>query len=135
MTNLPQLLQKLLKFGIVGLLGMCIDFFITWLCKEKWKLNKYVANTAGFSIAVLNNFFLNYFWTFKDAGASAPAALGLFIVFAIIGLLLNNMLIYLFNDRLLINFYLSKALAIAGAFVWNFCANYFFNFHGYTNGK
>ena len=26
---------KFLKFGVVGILGMAVDFLITWLCKEK----------------------------------------------------------------------------------------------------
>ena len=60
-----QTILKIFKFGIVGLSGMAIDFFITWLCKEKLSLNKYIANSLGFSVAVVNNFFLNYYWTFQ----------------------------------------------------------------------
>ena len=129
--NLLQVtvIRKLFKFGIVGLSGMCIDFLITWICKEKIKLNKYVANTAGFSVAVISNFFFNYIWTFKGTGSNVPSAFGLFILFSVIGLALNNILIYLFTDVGAINFYLSKLLAIAGVFVWNFSSNYFFNFH------
>lgn len=123
------LLQKAIKFGTVGLSGMCIDFFITWLCKEKIRLNKYIANSAGFFIAVLNNFFLNYVWTFKGANSSIPNALGLFVLFALIGLVLNNFLVYLFTDVGSLNFYIAKALAIMGVFFWNFTANYIFNFH------
>jgi putative flippase GtrA len=56
---------KIIKFGIVGLSGMVIDFLITWLCKEKLAINKYISNSLGFSIAVVNNFYLNYYWTFQ----------------------------------------------------------------------
>ena len=124
-----SLFQKMLKFGIVGLSGMCIDFFITWVCKEKIRLNKYIANTIGFSVAVINNFCLNYIWTFKGVHNSIPSAFGLFVLFALIGLILNNFFIYLFNDVGSLNFYLSKGLAIGGVFLWNFSSNYFFNFH------
>ena len=112
---------------------MCIDFSITWLCKEKGKLNKYVANTAGFSVAVISNFFLNYVWTFQGTNSSIPSSLERFILFAIIGLALNNFFVYLFTDLASLNFYLSKALAIACVFVWNFSSNYFFNFHSPGN--
>ena len=122
-----DLLQKLLKFGLVGLSGMFLDFFITWYCKEKVGLNKYFANAAGFCIAVMNNFCLNYLWTF-EGGNSFYFAFGLFFLFAMIGLALNTFLIYLLNDLWSINFYLSKCLAIIGVFLWNFSANYFFNF-------
>lgn len=118
-----------MKFGIVGASGMCIDFSVTWLCKERIRINKYIANTAGFSLAVINNFYLNYIWTFGNVHSSVSVAFGLFLLFAIIGLLLNNFLVYLFTDLGLLNFYLSKLLAIIAVFIWNFTANYFFNFH------
>src|SRR3954465_14910153 len=128
-TFQTALFQKMLKFGIVGLSGMCIDFSITWICKERIKLNKYIANTLGFSVAVVNNFFLNYIWTFKGVHNGIPSSFGLFVLFAIIGLILNNFFIYLFHDLGSLNFYLSKGLAIVGVFIWNFSSNYFFNFH------
>lgn len=121
--------QKIIRFGVVGMSGMCIDFFLTWLCKEKIKWNKYIANTIGFSVAVVNNFYWNYVWTFKGTGSPIPSAFWMFVLFAVIGLLLNNILIYLFTDVASINFYLSKLLAIGGVFIWNFTSNYFFNFH------
>ena len=61
-----QLLIKFLRFGIVGTTGMVIDFSITWLCREKLHFNKYIANTLGFSFAVINNFILNRVWTFEN---------------------------------------------------------------------
>ncbi len=121
--------EKIIRFGVVGVSGMCIDFFLTWLCKEKMKWNKYIANTIGFSFAVVNNFYWNYIWTFRGTGSPVPTALGLFVLFSVIGLVLNNILIYLFTDVASINFYLSKLLAIGGVFIWNFSSNYFFNFH------
>jgi len=129
MESFQTLIQKLLKFGIVGLSGICVDFFITWMLKEKLRLNKYVANAAGFSVAVVSNFFLNYVWTFKGTITSVPAAFGLFFAIAFIGLLLNSCFIYTFHELRKINFYLSKTGAIIFVFLWNFSANYFFNFH------
>ena len=108
---------------------MSIDFFITWISKEKIGLNKYIANTAGFSCAVASNFFLNYIWTFKEANNPVVSALALFILFAVVGLILNNFFIYLFHGLGLLNFYMAKVLAIVCVFVWNFSSNYFFNFH------
>ncbi len=124
-----ELLQKIIKFGVVGIIGMAIDFSLTWLFKEKFKINKYAANTIGFSVAVVNNFLLNYFWTF-DSGNKQGAYFFFikFAVFALIGLALNNLLIYLLTEKLAMKFYLSKLLAIGCVFLWNFSANNYFNF-------
>ena len=35
------------------------------MLNEKLRLNKYVANAVGFSVAGVSNFFLNYAWTFS----------------------------------------------------------------------
>jgi len=130
MTHLldMMILQKLIKFGLVGSLGMGIDFLITWFCKEKLLLNKYLANAAGFTVAVFNNFLLNYLWTFGSTG-NIPTELGIFFLIAVIGLVLNSSILYLFNDRIHFNFYVSKAIAIVCVFFWNFALNYLFNFH------
>ena len=124
-----EFLEKIGKFGIVGFIGMCVDFLITWLLKEKLRINKYIANSIGFTCAVINNFFLNLKWTFHTGGPNVNIYFVKFILISVIGLGLNNMFIYLFNDRLSINFYVSKALAVVCVFVWNFTANNYFNFH------
>lgn len=123
-----QVLVKLLKFGLVGLTGMGVDFSITWLGKEKLHINKYIANSAGFSVAVLSNFLLNYYWTFSSK-SNFTSSLAKFVLIAVAGLLINNLVIYFFNDRKYLNFYVSKALAIVVVFFWNFGLNYLFNFH------
>lgn len=122
-------LLKLTKFGIVGLSGMMIDFLTTWLCKERLLMNKYVANSLGFSLAVVNNFFLNYKWTFEAKDNNISIDFIKFILFAIIGLGLNNLFLFFFHSKLKIRFYIAKALAIICVFAWNFTTNYFFNFH------
>ena len=119
--------QKLLRFGFVGGIGMCIDFFITWNVKDRLLLNKYFANSCGFTVAVMSNFLLNYYWTFHSSG-NMTHQLGLFFCIALAALVLNNLLIYIFTGKFLINFYLSKAIAILLVFTWNFSFNYFFNF-------
>lgn len=122
-------LLKLIKFGIVGLSGMAIDFLATWVCKEKLSINKYLANSIGFSLAVVNNFFLNYYWTFQKHDNNINIDFEKFILFAVIGLGLNNLFLYLFHGKFKLHFYVAKALAIICVFSWNFTTNYFFNFH------
>ncbi|WP_069658483.1 GtrA family protein [Arcticibacter eurypsychrophilus] len=123
-----ELIRKIFLFGFVGLIGMCIDFGLTWLFKEKLQVNKYAANTIGFSVAVVNNFILNYLWTFHAEEKNIHIFFFKFLLFAVIGLGLNTLIIYLFNERFLVPFYVSKVLAIAIVFIWNFTANNFLNF-------
>ena len=53
-----------------------------------------------------------------------------FLLASLIGLALNNGIIYLLNERYKLNFYLAKIVATALVTLWNFWANYTFTFTG-----
>lgn len=118
----------IVKYAVVGFSGLLLDFFTTWLCKEKWKINKYVANSLGFSIAVTNNFLLNKYWTFANHHSTIQSQYLVFFGIALIGLLINNTVIYTFQKIVKTNFYYLKLVAIAVVFIWNYLANLFFTF-------
>jgi len=128
MQNILPLILKLIKFGIVGCSGMVVDFGVTWVCKEKLGWNKYVSNSLGFVLAATNNYIWNRLWTFESVSNEVSREYTYFLVIALIGLGLNNLIIYLLHDRLHLNFYLSKLCAIACVTLWNFFMNYFFTF-------
>ena len=120
---------RLLKFGLVGVSGMVVDFGLTWLCKEKLKWNRYLANSIGFSTAVINNFLINRYWTFSDSTVhDTPRQFTSFAGIALIGLGLNNLIVYFFHKKAGLNFYVSKLIAIALVFIWNYFANIYFTF-------
>ncbi|MFT6827224.1 MAG: putative flippase GtrA [Roseivirga sp.] len=119
---------KFLKFCTVGFSGLAIDFSITYLAKEKLKLNKYVANSLGFTIASTSNYFLNKVWTFNDTNPDAITQFSKYIFIALIGLLLNNLIIYLLVNKKEMTFYWAKLIAIGIVVFWNFIANYNFTF-------
>ena len=128
LENLPPVFFKFIRFAVVGASGLVIDFGLTYLFKEKLKLNKYVASGVGFFAAATSNFFFNRNWTF---GSSHPDVAGQylkFIAFALIGLGINSAIVWLLNDRLKRNFYFSKAMATVIVTCWNFVANFLFTF-------
>lgn len=119
---------KFLKFCTVGFSGLAIDFGITYLTKERLKLNKYVANSLGFAIASTTNYILNKSWTFHDTNPDAITQFSKYIFIALIGLALNNLIIYLITSKSKITFYWAKLIAIGIVVLWNFIANYNYTF-------
>lgn len=119
---------QFIKFCIVGGSGVFVDFGLTWFFKEVCHINKYVANSIGFICAATSNYLLNRIWTFESHDPEIVWQYARFIGISVMGLLINNATIYLFNDRLKLNFYFSKLLAIGIVTFWNFFMNYFFNF-------
>lgn len=112
----------------MGFSGIFVDFGTTYLLKEKLKVHKYAANSCGFLLATVSNYLLNRYWTFQSTDIKAFEQFGKFFAIAIIGLIFNNLIIYILNEKLKINFYLSKVFAIAAVSLWNFFANYIYTF-------
>lgn len=123
------LLWKFLKFCIVGSSGMIIDFGTTWLLKEKVKINKYFANSLGFIIAATSNYLLNRFWTFHSENTQVATEYISFVLISIVGLGINNSVVYILTERVRLNFYLSKLFAVAVVTIWNFSMNCLITFN------
>jgi len=127
MNNLNFL--KFIKFCLVGFSGLIIDFATTYLLKEKVKIPKYIANASGFILAASSNYVLNRIWTFHSKNSNIINEYSSFILISIIGLGINTLVLWIFNDKLKKNFYFSKIIAVFTATFWNFLANSFFTFN------
>jgi putative flippase GtrA len=123
----PKLIA-FIKFGITGVSGLTIDFALTWFFKDELHFNKFIANGIGFTAAVISNYVIHRNWTFKHNKSKAGPQFAVFFTVSLIGLLLNSAIIFLLDNMMLVNFYISKAVAIFIVFFWNFSANYFFVF-------
>ena len=122
------LLLKFIKFCAVGFSGMVIDFGTTWLLKEKAGVNKYIANSAGFILAATSNYIWNRLWTFQSENNQIAFEYLSFIIISVIGLGINNLVVFIFSDKLKFNFYFSKLIAIGVVTIWNFIMNYLITF-------
>jgi putative flippase GtrA len=113
----------------VGASGMILDYGVTFLCKEVFVLDKYIANFFGFAVAASSNYFLNRIWVFHEHARSHRKQYSGFIGIALAGLALNSGIIWLLTDKFFtLNFYLAKGVAIGIVFIWNFSLNYWVNF-------
>ena len=121
-------LVKFIKFGIVGFSGVFIDFGTTYVCKEWLKIQKYIANSIGFTVAASSNYFFNRTWTFRSQDPDIAGEYTEFLVISLIGLGIANLIVWLIHSRFKQNFYLSKLFAIGMVTIWNFFANYYITF-------
>lgn len=138
------MLYKFIKFIAVGFSGVFIDYLITYLCKEKFKLHIYLSNSIGFIVAASSNYVFNRIWTFESANSHIGLEFTTFFVISIIGLIINNLFLFLFHQKTGAGFwvsqkfklgekhdyafYIAKFMAITVTTVWNFYANYYITF-------
>jgi len=121
------------KFFIVGILNTALDFTILNILM--WTTNTYEGssivyfNTISFSMAVINSYILNKYWTFEDSGnAQAPRQFMKFFAVSAIGWGLNTGIMYSVTTLINPIFGLSpalwanfaKAMATGAVLMWNF---------------
>ena len=121
-------LLKFIKFSIVGFSGVFVDFGTTYFFKEVLKVQKYVANAIGFTLAATSNYLLNRVWTFQSTNPRIAEEFSRFFVIALIGLGINSAIIWMMNGKFKVNFYLSKLVATVIVTLWNFLINAYFTF-------
>ncbi|MDD3742935.1 MAG: GtrA family protein [Lentimicrobiaceae bacterium] len=119
---------KFIKFGIVGFSGVLVDFGFTYICKEWLKIQKYVANAIGFTVAASSNYFLNRWWTFHSQNPEIAMEYTRFLLISIVGLGINTLVLWILVSKGKYNFYLAKLFAIAVVTIWNFIANLNYTF-------
>ena len=121
---------KFVKFAVVGFSGLFVDFGTTYVCKEWLKIQKYISNSIGFTVAASTNYILNRVWTFHSTDPNIGVQYTQFLVISLLGLALNNFIIWLILRRFKVNFYLAKLVAVIVVTMWNFLANNYYTFAG-----
>ncbi|MBW6489653.1 MAG: GtrA family protein [Lentimicrobium sp.] len=119
---------KFVKFGLVGFSGVFVDFSLTYVCKEWLKIQKYVANAIGFTLAASSNYYLNRVWTFHSNNPDVALEYGRFLFISLIGLAINTLVLWLLVSKVKFNFYFAKLLAIGVVTIWNFVVNLNYTF-------
>lgn len=117
-----------IKYCIVGVSGTIIDVLSLYIFVEYFKIPLIPAATLSFILAVINNFLLNKIWTFQNKSKNYKKLFIKFLFISIIGLGINNSLLYLFTNIFGIWYIFSKLLTSGFVLSWNFLANNFWTF-------
>lgn len=110
----------LLKYAVIGFLAFLIDTSIFVLLSEKLFFNYLLATTLSFTIAFIFNYCFSTFIVFKAKFRIKDFFM--VAVIAIIGLILTNLMMFIFIDFIHINKYISKITISAIITIWNYFA-------------
>ncbi|HIT10899.1 MAG TPA: GtrA family protein [Candidatus Onthousia faecigallinarum] len=116
-----KLLIQIFKFGIVGVIATVIDFAFLYLFREFLHFPVLLANTLSFCISVIYNYTASVKWVFDvNKEKDARKQFVIFIIFSVIGLLLNDLIMWVSTDLLSIYYLLAKIIATLIVMVFNF---------------
>ena len=115
---------KFLKFCLVGLSGVGVNWLILFLGKDFTEIDIRIVIVSAILVSMLSNFVLNNIWTFAKEAVEKPVLVKIIQFFLIcgIGAGINYIITYsLYKIDFLI--YFASFLGIAAATIWNYILN------------
>lgn len=118
---MKKIINQLFKFGIVGGIAFVIDYGLLYLLTEKIGIYYLVSSLISFSVSVVFNYIASVLWVFDvDKEKSKVRNFIYFIGLSIVGLGINELIMWGGVDKLHIYYMLVKLFATAVVMVFNF---------------
>lgn len=122
-----RLMEKFLKFGLVGILNTIITIIIFNVLRVIG-MNMIIANSIGYICGMINSYFWNNKWVFKS-NSKDMITIGKFIVVNVITMFINNFILILLVQNMGINEVISQGAALVLTIVINFVGNKLWTFN------
>lgn len=113
---------QFIRYGLVAVVSLAFDFGTYAFLVRGLAINPVVAATFGFSLGLIVNYLLSVLWVFKERSRSKRVEIMAFFVIGLIGLGLTDFIIWALALEMHQDELVSKLVATAIVFFWNFGA-------------
>lgn len=118
---MKKLIKQILKFGIVGGLATLIDYIVLWLLTEFVGFYYLASAAVSFSMSVIFNYICSMRYVFVPReNVDKRKEFLVFLVLSIIGLGLNQLLMWLGAGVMGVHYLITKLFATALVMIYNF---------------
>ncbi len=118
-----KLFKQLMKFGVVGVIATGIDFALMIALTEWASWDPVLSAGVSFTVSLLFNYAasMRFVFTRRD-DLSRSSELAIFAVLSLVGLAINEALMWLGVNVFSLNYVLVKVFATAVVMLWNFAS-------------
>lgn len=118
---MKRLINQIMKFGVVGGTAFVIDYAVLFICTEFFGIYYLLSSLISFSVSTIFNYIASIKWVFDvDEKKSQRRNFVLFVVFSVMGLGLNQIIMWFGVEILDLYYMLVKIGATAVVMVFNF---------------
>lgn len=111
------------RYGFVAIVSLAVDFGVLVILKEYAHFHYLIAASLSFILGLLTNYWLSKLWVFHSSKLdNKHKEFVIFFVIGLVGLLLTDILMWIFTDVMELYYMLSKAYATILVYFWNFGA-------------
>ena len=120
-VDMKRLMIQAIKFGFVGLLSFAIDYTVLVFLTEIVGIWYLVSAFISYILSLLVNYFCSMQYVFKGkSNISKRKEFVIFVLLSVIGLMINQLGMFIMVDKATLNYLVSKLLITACVMVWNF---------------
>lgn len=131
-----KLFSQFMRFGAVGAIAFLIDYGLMVLLTELFSINYLVSATISFTVSVIFNYLASMRYVFRHKeDMSRHREFLIFVVLSIIGLVINNVLMWVGTGLFGITYLVTKIFATAVVTIYNFVTRKIFLDAGEASGK
>ena len=119
---MKNLFSQLIKFGLVGGIAFLIDYGIMVFLTEVFKIPSLISAAISFTVSVIFNYISSVKWVFdvdKEKN-SKTKDLVVFILLSIVGLGINELIMWFMDKEFGIYYMISKIVATIVVMCYNF---------------
>ncbi|HHW68817.1 MAG TPA: GtrA family protein [Tenericutes bacterium] len=117
---MKKLFKQIIKFGIVGGIAFVIDYSLLFILTDFFKIHYLISSIISFVVSFIFNYILSIKWVFDVNKKQTYKEIALFIGLSLIGLLINQIVLYITTDYLKVYYMISKIIATIIVMIWNF---------------
>lgn len=116
-------LGQLLRYAIVGGIALVVDFGFLVGLTELFHVHYLISAAVGFALGLATNYALSVKWVFTRRSLdSRVAEATIFGAVGVVGLVFNELFIWVFTDLAGFHYAGSKVISAVLVFLWNFAA-------------
>ena len=115
-----KLINQILKFGVVGVIAFLIDYGLLYILTEYANIYYLISSIISFTVSLIFNYILSIKWVFDVTKKQTYKEVFVFVVLSVIGLGINQLVMYLGSDIMYIYYMLTKLVATVIVMIWNF---------------
>jgi len=112
---------QFLRYIIVGGVSFVVDYGLLYLLTEYAGIHYILSATLSFIAGLIVNYVISINWIFRHSKLSNKTVeFTIYGIIGVVGLLFNNLLLFLFTDIFQFHYMISKLIAAAIVLFWNF---------------
>lgn len=116
-----SLINQMIRYSISGAIAFSVDMSLLFILTEYFGCNYLIAAIIAFTVGMLIVYFLSVGWVFpKRSLKSRQKEIWIFFIIGVIGLGLNEVIIWSFTEFVHFHYMMSKLISTTIVYFWNF---------------